>query len=273
MLADTGGLSDALAHLPAQPVAALRVLELVEHPNASAAELARLIEMDPSLSARVIRLANAPYYGLGRRVASASRAVVLLGFSTVRALAVSAACSLIIENGRQGPAGYWAHSVAAASAASLVARHTGAPPSDAFSAGLLHDVGTALLFRHDPAAHAEMLVKVRAGADLGRCEREAFGRTHQEAGAAVLDEWRFPDDFVQAVADHHSPAGAIQSTLGKLVVAGEAIAASLSGGFDEPTDGVDDALWNAGVTAPSGRIVTLARRELSSVAAFLQAAR
>ena len=270
MLADTGGLSDALAHLPAQPVAALRVLELVEHPNASAAELARLIEMDPSLSARVIRLANAPYYGLARRVSSASRAVVLLGFSTVRALAVSAACSLIIENGRQGPAGYWAHSIATASAASLVARHAGSAPSDAFSAGLLHDVGTALLYRYDPEAHAAMLTRVRAGTDLAKAERETFGRTHQEAGAEVLDVWRFPDDFVHAVADHHSPPTSIRTTLGKLVAAGEAISASLAGSFDEPVGSLDDALWSAGVNAPAARMITLARRELTNVAAFLQ---
>lgn len=270
MPADTGGLSDALAHLPAQPMAALRVLELVEQPNASAAELARLIEMDPALSARVIRLANAPYYGLARRVASASRAVVLLGFSTVRALAVSAACSLIVEDGRQGPAGYWAHSIATASAASLVARHAGTPPADAFSAGLLHDVGTALLFRHDPEAHAAMIASVRAGAELSRAERGAFGRTHQDAGAEVLDLWRFPDEFVEAVADHHNDPAAIRTTLGKLVAAGEAIAASLAGGFDEPAGSVDDALWSVGVNASSGRMTAMARRELTSVAAFLQ---
>jgi putative nucleotidyltransferase with HDIG domain len=278
MLSDQGGLSDALARLPAQPLAALRVLELVEQPDASAAEMARLIETDPSLSARVIRLANAPYYGVGRRVSSASRAVVLLGFSTVRALAVSAACSLIAENGRQGPPGYWAHSIATASAASVVARQAGLPPGDAFSAGLLHDLGSALLFRQDATAYASVLARSATVGTL-RAERESFGQTHPETGAAVLDAWRFPDEFVRAVADHHAPPASIRDPLGRAVAAGEAVAEQVGapsppvrgplGPGAEPTADIDEALWAAGVSVPAGRMIALARREVSALAAFL----
>ena len=72
------------------------------------------------------------------------------------------------------------------------------------------------------------------------------------------------------MADHHSPIESVRSGLGKLVVAGEAIAAALHGSFDEPTQAIDDVLWSVGVNAPSARMVTMARRELSSAAAFLQ---
>ncbi|MER3453379.1 MAG: hypothetical protein C4344_07060, partial [Acidimicrobiia bacterium] len=134
----THTLAKELIRLPAQPVAAVRVLKMVEDPRASAADLARLIEADPALSARVIRLANAPYYGLARRVSSASRAVVLLGFSTVRAIAVSAACGLLDDHVRAGSSRAWLHSLTTAAASSVVARALGYPTPDAFSVGLLH---------------------------------------------------------------------------------------------------------------------------------------
>ena len=133
-----------VAELAAQPLAALQVLRVVEDGRASSADLARVIEADPGLSARVMRLANSPYYGLSRRVGSASRAVVLLGFSAVRALAVSAAYGLLVDETNDGLPGFWSHCVCAAVGASCVARIAGAPMNDAFSAGLLHDVGLGL---------------------------------------------------------------------------------------------------------------------------------
>src|SRR5947209_7188253 len=110
----------------------MQVLRIVEDPHASSADLARVIEADPALAARVMRLANAPYYGLTRRVGSAARAVVLLGFSAVRAIAISAASSLLSEEVDLGPTGFWTHSVTTAIGASVVAKQVGGPIADAF---------------------------------------------------------------------------------------------------------------------------------------------
>jgi putative nucleotidyltransferase with HDIG domain len=269
---DTDGLTETLTRLPAQPIAALRVLELVEDPSSSAAELARLIETDPALSARVIRLANAPYYGLARKVASASRAVVLLGFSTVRALAVSAACSLIVEEGRLGPPGYWSHSIATAAASSVVARSLQLQPSEAFSAGLLHDLGGALLYRQDGKGYAEVKRQVAEGtAALLDAEHAVFGTTHAEAGATVLDAWRFPPVFVQAVATHHHDPYDVQAGLGRIVIAGEALAHELHPQGHEPVSDLESALDAAGLgSVPPNRVLNEARREVASLAAFLR---
>ena len=104
-------ISEELAKLPTQPVAALRILKMVDDPRASAAALGRLVEIDPGLSTKVMRLANAPYYGLSGKVASAAQAVVLLGFSTVRALTASATAGLLVDDQPSGPAGFWTHAV------------------------------------------------------------------------------------------------------------------------------------------------------------------
>jgi len=251
-----------LGRLPAQPAAALKVLRLVEDPRASSADLARLIEADPVLSARVMRLANAPYYGLSRKVGSAARAVVLLGFSTVRALAVSAACSLLADDASLGPSGFWSHSVATAAAASVVAGEVGGPPGEAFSAGLLHDIGVALLFRRNRAGYLNL-----AGGDIVAAETELFGLSHAEAGAAALEAWRFPPAFVRAVRDHHNPAERVGNSLGRLVVAGQALAGLLGTlpAHVPPTE-LGPALDAVGLPADTARRLALdARREIEDL--------
>lgn len=218
-------LSDELTRLPAQPLTAMRILRLGEDSETSVGELARIVEADPVLSARVIRLANAPYYGFSGRISSASRAVVLLGFDTVRALSVGAAVSLVGDHVDLGPPGLWAHNVAAAAASAVVARRLGSPAQDAFSAGLLKDVGVSLLHRRDPVVYRDILTTHGRQADeLARAEQEAFHLTHAAAGAAALESWGFPPQFVHAVASHHQPLDRVVGTMARIVQAGQALA-------------------------------------------------
>ena len=252
----TAVTADELTRMSAQPVAAMHVLRMVEDPRSSTADLAQVIESDPVLSARVMRLANSPYYGLSRKVSSASRAVVMLGFSTVRALAVSAAYGLVSEDAAMGPNDFWTHSLTTAVCTSVVARQLSGPVSDAFSAGLLHDMGTALLHRRDPAAVAA-LHGLPASLLLG-AEIETFGTDHARAGAAALEMWRFPPSFVRAVATHHTPPAAVPEILGRAVIAGEALADALEGdGFagSEPVVSPAEALDALGI--PEHRIPRL----------------
>ena len=217
--------ADDLTRLPAQPLTSMRIMRLGEGTDTSVGELARIVEADPVLSARVIRLANAPYYGFSGRIGSAARAVVLLGFDTVRALALGAAAALIDEEVDLGPDGLWTHNVATAAASAVVARHVGAPPNDAFSAGLLKDVGVLLLHRRGPAEYGQMLrTSGRHIDELTRAETRAYDVTHAAAGAMALEAWGFPQQFVHAVASHHHPIDRVVGTLARIVHAGQALA-------------------------------------------------
>src|SRR5579875_231639 len=140
-------LAEQLTRFPAQPLAARLVLRLIEDPEAGPAQLARLVEMDPALSARVMRLANAPHNSTHGGVRSAERAVILLGFETVRGLAAAAASSLLADTVDLGPLDYWAHTIAVAASTAVAGELLGLPENESFSAGLLHDIGTAL-FHH-----------------------------------------------------------------------------------------------------------------------------
>lgn len=268
-------VAEELSHLPAQPLAALAVLRLVEDPDASPADLGRLVETDPALCARVMRLANSPHSGARGAIRSASRAVLQLGFQTVKGVAAAAATSLLADEVDLGPTDHWVHAVAVAAGASAAAELLEVPVQEAFSAGLLHDVGALVLHRSDPAAFAAARAAARSGrTSLEVAEREAFSTTHADAGADALEIWQFPRSFVDAVRRHHEPVGTLRP-LGQAVVLGEAVAARIEPvEIGEPHPALEPTLDALGLPAGASRnLVARARQRAGEVASFLDEAR
>lgn len=195
-------LLEELERLPAQGPIAVRVVQTTGDFHATAADVARVVELDPMLTARLIRVANSAYYGLSRRVASTTLAVSVVGFSTVRAIA-GAAASGLFDADDSVPEHFWEHSLSTAAACSLLAPRFGAAASDAFAVGMLHDLGSALLYRGRPKAFAEVAERVARGEDLQAVELEVFGITHEGAGGRVFAAWHFPEEFITAIERHH----------------------------------------------------------------------
>jgi len=225
-----------VVQLPVRPGAAMRLLWMLDDTHASASDLGRLIESDPALSAQVLGLANTPFYGLAGRVTTAWRAVTVLGLATLRALATAAAFDLFAEHGRPLPADFWPHAVTTAVGASTLARRVGALPNDAFSLGLLHDLGTALVCRRAPQEFDGL---VASG------ELEA---THAHIAASALGVMRFPADIVEAIDEHHgAPGGGVASSWGRLLIAADAIALAIDESTSETNVPLGPALDAAGV--------------------------
>jgi putative nucleotidyltransferase with HDIG domain len=222
--ASTPLLIRQLERLPANPTAAVRVLWLTDDPSSSSEDLAVAVNSDPMLTARIMQMANSAYYGLSGRVPSSAFAITVLGFSAVRTMAAAAAAGAL--EGRDAvPPGFWAHAAATAAAAALVADRVGASRTEAFSLGLLHDLGRGLLHRIDAERYADVTATVATGAlPLIDAERESFGTDHVEAMRRVLEAWRFPSSFVEAIARHHDDPATATSPLGRALVAGEALA-------------------------------------------------
>ena len=214
-----------LESLPAQQAAAVNVLKVAGDPRAGASDLSEALMADPAITAQVIRLANSAYYGLSGRVATVAFAVTIVGFSSIRSIVAAFATGAL---GRDAtvPDGFWQRASASASSCSLVAPKVGAPRPDAFSVGLLHELGDYLLFRASPEAHARLHHEV----DLWSCrrrslrEREEFGVDHGEAIARCLDAWHFPAELVEAMACHVRAEDAAPP-LARSLVGGQAIAA------------------------------------------------
>lgn len=211
--------------------AVTHVLMVLDDPDASAAQIASSLQSDPSLTARILHLANSPYFGLSGKIGSVERAVVTLGASVLRSLAVSTAAGMFGDRPEDMPEGFWQHSVATAAGASIAARMCGVAAGDAMCAGLLHDLGAALLFRIDTDGYGARITGDGRAETLLADENAAYDGDHALVGAFALDAWKLPATVVDALRTHHTNPLDVGDKLGRCVIAGEALARAA---FDDP---------------------------------------
>lgn len=205
---------EGLGQVPTLPAIAARALEILNQPNASADQAAKLIGQDLALSAKVLRLANSAFYGIPRTIASVDQAIVILGFQTVRSLVMSASVMKILGKGGRGTLdrrGVWRHSVACALAARLLARKLGRRmglDSEAlFMAGLLHKIGVMILDSAVQAEYEQVLQEAaKEGArPLPEIERSVLGTDHGALGGMLCERWGLPEELRTPIACHITP--------------------------------------------------------------------
>ena len=199
-------------HLVGVSRVALDVMRLADDRNATGTDLERLIESDPPLSARLLRVANSAFYGARRPASSISGAISLMGFSAVKNIAMAASLSRAFratgDLGTFDPREVWKHSVAVAVGARLIAtRNRKVDPNDAFLAGLMHDIGVMVELQMARRNFISTLVAVGADASLTfrEAERQHVGATHETFGDALCVSWNFPSALRAVCAFHHQP--------------------------------------------------------------------
>lgn len=227
MSSGTAGMSlqqlrDAITELPTIPETLTRILELLEDPTSGARDLAGVIRADAPLASKILRLANSPLYQKSRDITSIQECVSVLGYRTVRQVAL---CVAVISGlGREcsskaGTLDYralWQHSVnVGAIAHTLARRGDDADPETVFLGGLLHDLGKFVLTICEPRLYGTVIAdRSTARVALVAQERAVLGFDHTEAGAVLADAWNFPDDLQDVIRGHHAPAdGAPEQTL------------------------------------------------------------
>ncbi|WP_337063336.1 HDOD domain-containing protein [Kineococcus sp. G2] len=201
-----GRISAALDDLPAHRPVAARVIAQADDHRSDARSLGQTLGCDPALTAKVLRLANSAYFGLSGRVSAPAFAVTVVGFSTVRSLAVAAVAGL--EDVPESLEGFWESSVLTAVAAGEVAGRLGVKAPDAFSLGLLARLGQALLVRSDPERYPAVLAGAVDREELLAAEVRLYGCTHTRVSAEALAAWSFPDELPAALAQVDAPGWA-----------------------------------------------------------------
>lgn len=228
-----------IQELPSLPVVVLELLSSMDQDDTDVHVLAQKIELDQALAAKTLRIANSSFYGMQSKVTSIPQAVSVLGFHSIRT--VVTACALTssfapVAGGFDFQA-FWRHSLATAIAARLLAPHLGVNPETAFTAGLLHDLGTLVLVTRFPAEHA-LVRSYRQAHDCPMAEAELaiIGIDHAQVGSALAAYWKFPVAIQQAVADHHA--------IDRLAAGGLPLAVHMANAVALALDlaGVDDAL-------------------------------
>jgi putative nucleotidyltransferase with HDIG domain len=197
--------------LPAAPTVVLKVLRLTRDPETSAEAVAELVQRDPTLSARLLKLANSAFFGMRGRVDTARRAVVVLGFKTVASMAmvVWTHTLCLATKDRSLQAIYrqlFKHGLAVAVLArDLTSRLDPSGRETAFQAGLLHDIGRVALCAELGASYWEEVLELSRGGpgDAELAERRRLEFDHAEMGAALMLHWGLPFSLVEAAAAHH----------------------------------------------------------------------
>ena len=187
-----------------------QIVEVMNSPRSSAAQLAEMVSKDTSLASRLLKLVNSAFYGFPSRIDSITRAVTLIGTNelTTMALGISVVNAFKdIPGGLMSVEGFWRHSIACGIFARLLAAHKiGTSAEQLFVGGLLHDIGRMVMLQQIPAAYAEVLKQARREQTLlVVSEKQLLGFDHTDVGCLLCKEWRFSKALEEMINCHHLP--------------------------------------------------------------------
>lgn len=214
-----------LGSLPAGPSTYQKLSVAMADPAVEVRKLARIVEADVAIAGRVLHFVNSAYFGLVRSVSSIEEAIVLLGISTLRSLALTIEIFSAFPGAQRSPGTLEIEERHALLTARIARRITGDPASaeTAFAAGLLHDCGKLVLLDRMSVAYADAQARAQAeGRPVHEAEKAALGANHAEVGGYLLGLWGLPHPIVEAVAFHHSEARLTRGTLDTVVAVGVA---------------------------------------------------
>jgi HD-like signal output (HDOD) protein len=191
------------------PELTTKIIRIVENPRSTARDLFDVIRCDPALSARILKVVNSAFYGLPGQIANIDRAIVLLGLSAVKNIAVAASMTHLFNGGAQidglGGVDLWKHSLAVGVGCKMLTAAQGRPlVEESFLAGLIHDIGILIERQVFAEKLGEVINKQKTtGSSFSQLEREIIGADHGAFGMALATKWRFPAPLCTAIGYHH----------------------------------------------------------------------
>jgi putative nucleotidyltransferase with HDIG domain len=203
-----------IRNLPTPPIVFHQIQRVLNDPNVSAKEIAGILQEDPAMSVKVLKLTNSAFYGLQREIESVKQAVIIVGLEAIKNLVLSASV-LDMFKGKdvdmEFQEKFWRHSLAVGFCGRLLAKrckaHGMIDPDSAFSGGLLHDIGKVILCCFLPKEY-EAVQTARASDTTSltyQVEERVLGYNHCDIGAVLADQWKLPHRLFSAITYHHNP--------------------------------------------------------------------
>ncbi|WDN87406.1 hypothetical protein BuS5_00374 [Desulfosarcina sp. BuS5] len=201
---------DRIEDLPTLPVIAMEVNKMLRDYNTSIKELSALIKNDQAMTPRILKLVNSSFYGFKSKIANIDRAIILLGFNTISNAIVSVAIidALSIKGSSDDfdIKNFWEHSVAVA----ITSRHLAEKsrlclPEEAFTGGLLHDIGKIILSHYFPSLFKKVILSAdENNITFYEAEKKEIPVTHAQIGAIMAHKWKLPDGLADTIKYHHA---------------------------------------------------------------------
>ncbi len=236
--------------LPPMPQTVLKAREIMGNPNSDFKELANLFETDQAIAAKILKIANSPYYGYSGKITSIQRAAVVLGHKTLGELITMRGAAGLLGHKLVGygldSGALWKHSLAVAFGSKIIAnKTTPALSNDAFTSGLIHDAGKLILDSYVDERW-ELFEKFMADAEhtFLEAEKKILELDHTEVASEVCKTWNIPEPLTVAIRYHHHPCQSKGSELAYIVHVADAIAMMTGLGM-----GIDGTLYQMDDTA------------------------
>lgn len=197
--------------LPTLPIVMTKLIDAINDDKSSAADLTKIMENDPAMSARVLKLANSAFYGLRFKVDNLKRAIVVLGFETVRMLALSTTILDLFSAKKQlafDPEDFWLHSLGAGKSAQIISTKikTEILSETLFTAGLLHDIGKYCLALTLKEEYKSIVKKSKDNkVPLYTIEKENLTVTYCDVNNWLAQKWNLPDTLCAPITNFYQP--------------------------------------------------------------------
>lgn len=267
---------DSLSELRPFPTVASRLMTACQDPNTTSKSIADIIQCDAGLALRLLRLANSPLYGFANAIRTVDHAVVVLGFRSVRDLALSMTGADMFSQGSTAAeerAALWRHCLGCATVARLLTEYVpDVSPNEAFLGGIFHDVGKLIFYDLVPDEYVEVAA-ASTSISLAERERQTFGLSHEQVGMRCSEEWRLPATIANAIGYHHAPQSAPQDQhFVSLIHAANRLAKSWQiGSTEQPNEDAMEALADAPLALDATAIETVFARAAAEFDMMVQA--
>ncbi|MCD9187044.1 MAG: HDOD domain-containing protein [Pyrinomonadaceae bacterium] len=210
-----------MPHVPSLPDLYFALKDELKNPEPSTQKVAEIIKKDIGMTVKILQIVNSAFFSSRRTISDTKEAINYLGLDTINSLTLGLAVISQFEGQQISGirfADVWSHSTNVGAIANKIARSVNSQvATDAFTAGLLHDIGEVILAANLPEQFARVNeLQVQENISKAEAEREIFDATHADVGAYLLGIWGLPKNVVEAVAYHHCPREALNNSFSAL---------------------------------------------------------
>lgn len=239
--------------IPSHCQIVLKVLNLLKNEYISIDELESFISRDKGFTARFLRIANSPFYGLTRKVKTVKDCLVLIGLNTAKSLILATSSIYLHKKFGYFEQKLWEHSLAVGLCSSLLSNYTNSViPEESLACGILHDIGKIFINNAMPDTYQKIHEKIyETDKSIIQIEEENLGVNHSEVGAFIAEKWNYPDEIKITIQYHHAKDFFHQAeksciSICKIVKVANQICWNLGIGFKKPLK-VDIDLQDIGI--------------------------